>query len=191
MNKQDITCDHEAKSLPVASNPIISCNHLIKLFQTNKIDAFMPTKIKFNTTIFQDGNNTGIEVPETVVEKLSAGKRPAVNVSLNGFSYRSTIAVMGGKFLIPLSAERRNLAHVKGGDKMEIALELDTEPREIVLPDDFTKALNKDKTALKFFEGLSYSAKQRYILPIGQAKTEETRQRRIEKAVSDLNAGKK
>jgi hypothetical protein len=151
----------------------------------------MPTKLKFNTTIFQEGNNTGIEVPPVVVEKLAAGKRPAVSVSLNGFSYRSTIAVMGGKFLIPLSAERRTLAHVKGGDKMDITLELDSEPREVELPEDFTKALNKDKKALKFFEGLSYSAKQRYVLPIGQAKTEETRQRRIEKALSDLNAGKK
>ncbi|HTE23181.1 YdeI/OmpD-associated family protein [Flavitalea sp.] len=151
----------------------------------------MATKVKFNTIILQEGNNTGIEVPGAVVEKLGAGKRPAVNVSLNGFNYRSTIAVMGGKFLIPLSAERRNLANVKGGDKMDISLELDTEPREVDLPEDFTKALNKDKKALKFFEGLSYSAKQRYVLPIGQAKTEETRQRRIEKALSDLNAGKK
>ena len=151
----------------------------------------MAPKITFNSTISQVGNNTGIEVPEAVVEKLAAGKRPAVTVSLNGFNYRSTIAVMGGKFLIPLSAERRNLAHVKGGDKMDITLTLDTEPRELELPDDFTKALNKDKKALKFFESLSYSARQRYVLPIGQAKTEETRQRRIEKALSDLNAGKK
>ena len=74
---------------------------------------------------------------------------------------------------------------------MDITLELDTAPRELDLPEDFTKALNKDKKALKFFESLSYSAKQRYVLPIGQAKTEETRQRRIEKALSDLNAGKK
>lgn len=151
----------------------------------------MSPKITFNTTIFQEGNNTGIEVPEAVVEKLGAGKRPAVNVSLNGFNYRSTIAVMGGKFLIPLSADRRSQAHVKGGDKMDITLTLDTEPRQLDLPEDFTKALNKDKKALKFFEGLSYSAKQRYVLPIGQAKTQETRQRRIEKALSDLNSGKK
>ena len=151
----------------------------------------MAAKVKFNTTIFQSGNNTGIPVPEDVVEKLGAGKRPAVTVTLNGFTYRSTVAVMGGQYLIPLSAERRTDAKVKGGDKLDVTLELDTAPREVELPEDFKKALNKEKAALKFFEGLSYSAKLRYVLPIGQAKTEETRQRRIEKAVSDLKAGKK
>jgi hypothetical protein len=148
-------------------------------------------KIKFNTTIFQEGNNTGIEVPEEVVEKIGAGKRPPVHVTLNGFSYRSTIAVMGGKYLIPLSAERRTNAKVKGGDKLDITLELDTEPREVELPQDFKKELAKDKKALVFFEGLSYSTKSRFVLPISQAKTDETRQRRIEKALSDLRAGKK
>lgn len=145
----------------------------------------MATKVKFNTIILQEGNNTGIEVPEDAVEKLASGKRPAVAVTLNGFTYRSTVAVMGGKFLIPLSAERRANAKVKGGDKLDITLELDTAPREVELPEDFKKALGKDKKALVFFEGLSYSAKSRYVLPIGQAKTAETRQRRIEKAVSD------
>lgn len=151
----------------------------------------MATKVKFNTTIFQEGNNTGILVPAEVVEKLASGKRPAVHVTLNGFSYRSTIASMGGMFLIPLSAERRTNAKVKGGDKLDITLELDTEPRVVELPDDFKKALSKDKKALAFFESLSYSAKSGYVLPIQQAKAAETRQRRIGKAVSDLKAGKK
>ena len=151
----------------------------------------MATKVKFNTTILQLGNNTGIHVPEYAVEKLASGKRPAVKVTLNGFTYRSTIAVMGGRFLIPLSAERRGNAKVKGGDTLDITLELDTEPREVELHEDFKKALNKDKKARTFFEGLSYSAKSGYALPILQAKTEETRQRRIEKALNDLKAGKK
>lgn len=148
-------------------------------------------KVKFNTTIFQEGNNTGIQVPEEVVEKLASGKRPAVKVTLNGFTYRSTIAVMGSKYLIPLSAERRMNAKVKGGDKLDITLELDTKPREVELPQEFKNELARDKKAQAFFEGLSYSAKLRLVLPITQAKTEETRQRRIEKVMSDLKAGKK
>ena len=148
-------------------------------------------KVKFNTIIFQAGNNTGIEVPEEVIKKLGSGKRPAVHVSLNGFTYRSTVAVMGGKYLIPLSAERRTNAKVKGGDQLDITLELDTEPREVELPEDFKKALTKDKNALAFFEKLSYSAQSGYVLPITRAKTDETRRRRIEKALSDLRAGKK
>lgn len=151
----------------------------------------METKVKFNTTIFQIGNNTGIEVPEASVEKLGSGKRPSVKVTLNGFTYRSTVAVMGGKFLIPLSAERREKSNVKGGDKLDITLELDTEPREVELHEEFKKALDKDKKARTFFESLSYSAKQGYALPITQAKGDDTRKRRIEKALSDLKAGKK
>ena len=118
----------------------------------------MAISTKFTTTILQIGNNTGIEVPEKSVEKLASGKRPAVTITLNGFTYRSTIAVMGGKFLIPLSAERRTKAKVKGGDRLEIALELDTAPREVELHDEFKKALDKDKKAKTFFESLSYSA---------------------------------
>jgi hypothetical protein len=151
----------------------------------------MASKVKFNTTILQTGNNTGIHVPEEIVEKLASGKRPPVKVTINGYTYRNTIAVMGGKYLISVSAAIRESAKVKGGDKLDVTLELDTEPREVVLPPDFKKALAGNKAALKFFEGLSYSAKQRYVLPLGQAKTEETRQRRIEKAISDLKEGKK
>ena len=151
----------------------------------------MATEVTFNTTILQTGNNTGIQVPEDVLDKLASGKRPAVNVSLNGFTYRSTVGVMGGKFLIPLSAERREKANVKGGDQLDVTVSLDTAPRVVEVPGDFKAALAKDKKAQTFFEGLSYSAKQRYVLPITQAKAEDTRQRRIDKAISDLNAGKK
>jgi hypothetical protein len=151
----------------------------------------MASKVKFNTTILQMGNNTGIEVPPDVVERLRSGKRPAVKVTLKKFSYRSTVAVMGGKFLIPLSAERREKSNVKGGDKLEITLELDTEPREVELHEEFKKALDNDKKAKAFFEKLSYSNKAGYANPIVQAKGDDTRKRRIEKALSDLRAGKK
>ncbi len=151
----------------------------------------MATEVTFNATILQTGNNTGIPVPEDVLEKLASGRRPAVNVRLNGFTYRSTVGAMGGQFLIPLSAERREKAKVKGGDQLEITLSLDTEPREVEVPEDFKIALAKEKKAYAFFEGLSYSAKQRYVLPITQAKAAETRQRRIDKAIADLDAGKK
>lgn len=151
----------------------------------------MAGKVKFNTIILQMGNNTGIEVPESSIEKLASGKRPAVKITLNGFTYRSTVAVMGGKYLIPLSAERREKAKVKGGDKLDITLELDTEPREMELHAEFKAALDKDKKAKAFFETLSYSAKSKYTLSIAQAKAEDTRKRRIEKAITDLRAGKK
>ncbi len=148
-------------------------------------------KLSFDTTILQIGNNTGICVPEEVVEKLGAGKKPPVNVTVNNFTYRNTIAVMGGKFMIGVSSEIRGKTGIKGGDKVTVELELDTKPREVLLPSDFKEALDKNAEAKKLFEELSYSNKQRYVLPIGQAKTEETRQRRIEKAIHDPSEGKK
>lgn len=151
----------------------------------------LENKISFDTTILQIGNNTGICVPEEVVEKLGAGKKPPVIVRVNNYVYRNTIAVMGGKFMIGVSADIRSKTGIKGGDEVTVELELDNEPREVILPPDFKVGLDENLNAKKFFEGLSYSNKQRYVLPIGQVKTEETRQRRIEKAIRDLSDGKK
>ncbi|MFK7696624.1 YdeI/OmpD-associated family protein [Paenibacillus sp. HJGM_3] len=129
---------------------------------------------------------TGIEVPEEIVVGLGNGKKPAVRVTFRGYTYRTTIGVMGGKFLIPVSAEHRERAGIAAGDLVEVQLELDTEPRELVVPADFLEALAQNEKAKSFFEGLSYSNKRRFVLSIEEAKTAETRQRRIEKAVSSL-----
>jgi hypothetical protein len=147
--------------------------------------------MKFKTTILQTGNNTGIEVPPDVVEGLGGGKKPAVTVTIGSFSYRSSVAVMGGKFLIPLSAERRAESGIKGGDAVEVDLELDTAPREVTMPEDLGAALAGDAAARAFFESLSYSNKLRHVLSITDAKTAETRQKRIAKAMEMLRAGKK
>ena len=148
-------------------------------------------KLSFETTVFQSGNNTGIVVPAEIVEQLGKGKKPPVKVTINDYTYRNTVAVYGGQFMIGISADNRSKANVKGGDTITVTLELDTEPREVALPADFEKALNKSTVAKKFFESLSYSNKRHYVLPIEQAKATETRQRRIEKAITDLAAGKK
>lgn len=149
------------------------------------------TALKFKTTILQTGNNTGIEVPETIVQQLGAGKRPPVKVTVHRYTYRNTVMTMGGKYMISVSAEVREKAGVKGGDTLEVILEPDREPRVVTLAPDLEKALKQSPGAKQFFETLSYSNKQRYVLPIEQAKTEETRQRRIAKMISDLEAGKK
>src|SRR3954468_20775163 len=101
-------------------------------------------KHSFDTTILQMGNNTGICVTNEIVEELGAGKRPPVNVTVNDFTYRNTIAVMGGKFMIGVSADIRNKTGIKGGDKVTVQLELDTQPREVSLPSDFKDALHKN-----------------------------------------------
>lgn len=147
--------------------------------------------MKFKTNILQSGNTTGIEVPAEVVEALGGGKRPAVVVTVGSYSYRSTVASMGGKYLIPLSAERRAESGIKGGDAVEVELTLDTTPREVTVPEDLSAAMAGDAVAKAFFETLSYSNKLRHVLSITDAKTPETRAKRVDKAMEMLRAGKK
>ncbi|MGW5747347.1 YdeI/OmpD-associated family protein [Amycolatopsis sp. NPDC003861] len=147
--------------------------------------------MKFRTQVLLGGKTaTGLPVPADVVEALGAGKKPAVTVTLGGHTYRTTVAGRGGQFLVPLSAENRAQAGVAAGDDVEVEIALDTAPRELEIPADLAAALAADEAARTRFESLSYSAKQRFVLPIGQAKTEETRQRRVAKVITDLRAGK-
>jgi len=147
--------------------------------------------MKFTTTILQMGNNTGIEIPPDVVEGLGGGKKPAVVVTIGSYSYRSSVAVMGGRFLIPLSAERRAESGIGGGDAVTVDLVLDDKPREVTVPGDLGAALAGDAAAKAFFETLSYSNKLRHVLSVTGAKTPETRRRRIDKAMAMLRAGQK
>ena len=147
--------------------------------------------MKFKSVVELGGKTaTGIEVPEKVVEGLGSTKRPAVTATINGYTYRSTIASMGGKFYLPLSAENRAGAKVKAGDKVEVTVELDTKPRTVELPADFKQALAKAADAKRFFDGLSYSRQRWFVLSIESAKKPETRQKRIESAIAMLRAGK-
>jgi bacteriocin resistance YdeI/OmpD-like protein/uncharacterized protein DUF1905 len=146
---------------------------------------------KFHTKIQQEGKTaTGIRVPEEVIDSLGAGKRPAVRVTINDYTYRSSIAVMGGVFMVGVSAEVRQRAHISGGDEVDVDIELDTEPREVTVPPDFAAALDGDADAKRFFEALSYSNKRRFVLSIEGAKTDETRQKRIAKTITMLREGR-
>jgi hypothetical protein len=146
--------------------------------------------MKFRATLELGGKTaTGIRVPDEVVTALGAGKRPAVSVTINGYTYRSTIAPMGGAFMLPVSAEIRAGAGIAAGDEVEVALALDTALREVVVPLDFAAALADDTGATQQFERLSYSNKRRHVLSIEDAKTAETRQRRIAKAIETLREG--
>jgi hypothetical protein len=143
--------------------------------------------IRFQTTILTAGKTTtGIQIPDEVIEKLGAGKKPAVRITINGYTYRSTVAVMGGRFMVGVNAENREKAKVAGGDTVDVDIELDTAPREVTVPADFAAALNVHPKARKHFEGLSYSKQKAFVQIIEGTKVAETRRRRIEKAVADL-----
>lgn len=154
-------------------------------------DGQAPVAIRFRATLHLSGKTaTGIRVPDEVVAGLGKSKRPPVLVTINGHTYRSTVAVMGGEYWVGVSAENRRLAGVAAGDEVEVQLELDTAPREITVPGDFAEALAGDPAARRFFEGLSYSQKQWFVTGIEDAKTAETRQRRIAKAIERLREGR-
>jgi len=147
--------------------------------------------MRFTTTLKRAGKTaTGIEVPAEVVEALGAGKKPPVRVTINGFSYRSTIAVMGGVYMVGVSAENRAGAQVEGGQEIDVEIELDTAERTVTVPADLDAALDAEPAARRTFEGLSYSNRSWHALQISGAKTDETRERRIKKAVEMLKDGR-
>lgn len=147
--------------------------------------------MRFHTTILRsDGNATGIQIPDEVIEGLGAGKRPPIKVTVNGYTYRSTVAVMGGAYMVGLSSAHRLASGLAGGDEVDVDVELDTEPRSVDVPDDLAAALDAEPDARRTFDGLSNSNKGWHVLQVTGAKTEETRQRRIAKSVETLKAGK-
>jgi hypothetical protein len=146
---------------------------------------------KFRATLELGGKTaTGMRVPPEVVESLGKGRKPPVIVTINGHTWRSTIAVMGGVYMLGVSAENRAAAGVKAGDELDVELELDTAPREVEVPADLQEALDDEPAASAYFDGLSYSNKRRHLLQIEGAKAAETRQRRIEKSVAMFKEGR-
>jgi Bacteriocin-protection, YdeI or OmpD-Associated/Domain of unknown function (DUF1905) len=147
--------------------------------------------MRFRATLETEGKTaTGFNVPAEVVDALGGGKRPRVTVTINRHTYRSSVAVLGGRYMVGVSAENRAAAHVEGGQDVDVELALDTAPREVTVPPDFASALAAEPNAQATFDGLSYSNKSWHVLQIEGAKSEETRQRRIAKSVAALRDGK-
>jgi hypothetical protein len=133
---------------------------------------------------------TGIRVPDEVLAGLAGGKRPPIRVTLNGYTYRTTVGSMNGVAMISVSADVRAQSGVNAGDELDIELELDTSPRELTVPDDLRAAIDRDPKARETFDRLSYSNRQWHVLQVESARTAETRERRIGKSVAALRQGK-
>jgi len=148
--------------------------------------------MRFHTTILTTGKTAaGIRIPDDVLAALGTSRKPAVTVTIKGYSYRSTVAWVDGAPMVGVSAENRAAAGVSGGEDVDVDIELDTRPREVTLPPDFEAELDREPAARRTFETLSYSDKRFHTLSIEGAKTEETRRRRIEKSIATLRAGRK
>ncbi|MFJ2978430.1 YdeI/OmpD-associated family protein [Curtobacterium sp. NPDC087082] len=145
--------------------------------------------MQFTTTVLQARKTaTGLPVPSDVVDALGAGRRPPVVVTLNGaYTYRSSIGVMNEQSLVPLSAEHRAASGVAAGDTVEVTIEVDTLPRVVDLPEDLASAL-QEAGVRAAFDTLSNSRQRALADPVVQAKSPETRARRIAKAVESLRS---
>jgi len=148
--------------------------------------------VRFRTEILSSGKTaTGIEIPREIVDGLNAGKKPAVRVTIAGYSYRSTIASRGGRFLLGLNATDRARAGVAAGDVVDVEIELDTGDREVDVPSDFAGALERERKAADFFATLTPSQRKWFVEDIEGAKKPETRLRRIDRAIQMLREGRK
>lgn len=143
----------------------------------------------FDTTLTGVGNNTGIEIPPEVIAALGAGKRPALMVNVNGYEYRTTAGVMGGVSMIPVSAAIRKATGLAAGDAIHVELTVATAPREVEVPDDFAASMAAAGVR-GFFDGLSNSLQRYHVDQVTSAKSDETRLRRVDKAVSLFRDGK-
>jgi len=142
----------------------------------------------FDAELTASGKNaTGIEVPQSIVDGFDAGKRVSVVVTINGYSYRSTVGPYRGANMLPVSAENRAGAGIEAGQTITVTLEHDTEPRLVEVPDDLAAALNASTTARAAFDALSFSNQRAHVLQVTGAKTDDTRARRVAKVVSELS----
>jgi hypothetical protein len=145
----------------------------------------------FRAAIQQTGKTAcGIEVPEAIVDALGASRRPAVVVTLDGYTYRSTVAPMNDGFWVGVNADHREASGLRAGDEVQVTLELDTAPREVEVPPELAAALDADPVARAFFDGLSYSNKRVFTLSVEGTNNPETKARRVDKALALMREGR-
>jgi len=146
--------------------------------------------VKFRTVVLLNGKTaTGLQVPDEIVTALGSGQRPKVRLTIGGHTYRTTVARMGGRFLVALNAENRQAAGVAAGDQVDVEIELDDAPREVEVPTDLAAALDQDPEARQFFDQLSYTHRKEWVRWVEEAKKTETRQARLARTVAALHDG--
>jgi hypothetical protein len=143
----------------------------------------------FKARLRSNAGNLFFEVPFDVREHFGRA-RPPLTVSLNGYSYRSTVAVYSGRYYLPVRREHREAAGLKAGDFLEVKLELDEAPRTVEAPPDLARALAKNAHARAAWKKLSYSHKREHAAAILGAKRSDTRERRVQKAIELLSRKK-
>ena len=144
--------------------------------------------LQFDGRLESDQGACFIRVPPQTLTALGEGKRMPVKVTLNGYTYRTTIAVYGGKSYIGVRREVREAAGVAAGDPLTVGLEYDAQVRTVDLPEALRAALEADAAIAAAFEKLSYTRKKEFIRWVTGGKRAETQRRRMEQAMAMLRA---
>jgi hypothetical protein len=142
--------------------------------------------LQFDGRLESDQGACFIRVPLEALTALGPMKRTPVKVTINGFTYRTTIAVYGGKSYLGVRREVREAAGVEAGESLTVGLEYDAEPRMVDLPEVLRAALEADPAGAAAFEKLSYTRKKEFIQWVTGAKRAETQRRRMEQAMAGL-----
>ena len=133
------------------------------------------------------GTTTGFVVPEGVVDELGGGRRPKVVATLGDHTWRTSIAAMGGQFWLGVSAANREEAGVAAGETHTVAVELDTAPRTVDVPDDLATALADAPGGTEAWGRLTFSAQRAHAEAVLGAKKPETRARRVAAVIAALS----
>jgi antitoxin component of MazEF toxin-antitoxin module len=148
--------------------------------------------MRFRTTVLLGGKTaTGLQIPDDVMTALGSGQRPKVRVTVGGHTYRTTVARMGGMYLVPLNAENRQAAGVAAGDEVDVDVDIDAAPRVVEVPDDLAAAIAGDAAAQRQFDTLSFTHRKEWVRWVEEAKKAETRAARITRTVESLHEGKR
>ena len=142
--------------------------------------------MRFRAKVIPSGNATGVEVPDDVMQALGPQGRPPVTITINGHTWRSRVAAMRGQRLIGISAAHRAAAGIREGDIIEVDIEIDEAPREVVEPVDLSDAFDNCPQARTSFDRLPFGLRQKHVNTIQEAKSAEVRERRIIKLIATL-----
>jgi hypothetical protein len=151
----------------------------------------MPEPQRFTAELHDAGRGgSAFDVPNAAAAALSDEKRPPVTVTIGDHTYRTRIAVYGGQPMVGMSKANRAAAGIDIGDRFDVSLALDEEPRVVEVPDDLAAALAGDAGAAAAFERLAYTHRREYVIWINDAKKPETRARRVAGTLDKLRSGK-
>jgi hypothetical protein len=150
-----------------------------------------PGRLAFRATLEPRGPAAAVVLDDHQVAAIGMGaKRFPVKATVNGHTWRGSVARMRGEFLLGLNREVRRTAGVEAGDEVQVELELDTDERTVDVPDALAAALAGDAAAAAGFEGLSFTHRKEWARWVAEARSEETRERRVAKALVLLREGR-